>query len=130
MDTAAGLEKRELHVTEVFINTHVTLVYMPDLDLCDFFVRDHTRYVVHFLDPKVFGVEFATLHQGNNLFNVCHNGQTQCYLFDESQMKSIVQHVEGQPTAEMMPMALTRTGTVSPCTGPIIIPPTKAPNNG
>jgi hypothetical protein len=125
MDTPTALEKRELHVTEVFINEDVTLAYMPDLNLCDFYVKGHTRYVVHFLDPRVFGEEFATIHKGNNLFNVTNSEQTQCYLFDEAQLKNIVKGVEGPQTVEMMPMAATHTGTVSPCTGPIIIPPGK-----
>jgi hypothetical protein len=120
METRTALE---LHVTEVLVNEDVTLVYMPGLNLCDFYVKGNNRYVVHFVDPKVFGQEFATIRQGNNVFNVANSGQTQWFLFEEAQLRNIVKGVEDQQTVRMMSSTAMPPGTVSPCTGPIVIPP-------
>jgi hypothetical protein len=117
-------EKRELHVTEIFINEDVTLVYMPDVTLCDLHVKGNKRYVVHFLKPDVFGQEFATIWPGNNLFTIkMKNETTDSYFFDDAQLRSVVKRAEGQEPAQMMPLAALPTGMAAPCTGPIIIPP-------
>jgi hypothetical protein len=116
------IEKRELHVTEIFINQDVTFVYMPDLNMGDFHVKGDKRYVVHFRNPNVFGKEFAAIGKGNNLFTVANGEQTECCLFDDTQLRNIV---AGAEDSHKKSSALKQIETVSPCTRPIIIPPTK-----
>lgn len=117
-------EKRELRVTEVFINEDVTLIYMPDLTLCDLHVKGNKGYVVHFVKPGVFGQEFATIWPGNNLFTIkMKNETTDAYFFDDAQLRKIVKEMEGKKPGQKTAMGVVPTGTVSPCTGPIIIPP-------
>ena len=117
--------ERELGAIEQFINTDVTLVYMPDLNLCDFQVKGSKKYIVHFVSSLTFGLEFATIQMGNNVFNIVNNQQTQCYLFEDAQLRQIEMNAQG---AEMTASGSTRSpaGTATPCTGPIIIPPTKS----
>ena len=111
-------------VKEIFINQDVTLVYMPDLKMCDLHVKGDQPYVVHFLKPDVFGQEFATLRKGNNLFTVANDGQTESYFFDEDQLRDIVAEVEDQPTQKRM-MSAVKVQGAKPFTrtGPILIPP-------
>jgi len=125
MDKPTTIEQRELQVTETFINQDITLVSMPGLDMCDFYVEGDKGYIVHFLNPDVFGQEFATISKGNNLFTVVNRVETECYLFEGVQLRDIVAGVEGSP---MKKSARKPSGTVSPCTGPIIIPPNKGQN--
>ena len=118
----------KLDVTELFIDKDLTLVYMPDLNLCDFHVKSDKRYLVHFLNPLAFGMEFATIRKGNNVFNLAANEKTECYLFEEAQLKEIVSRSEPSAAVPMMVYKGPETSTPTPCTGPIIIPPTKSIN--
>lgn len=100
---ATVLEKR---VTEVPVNQHVTLVQMPDLVTFDLHVEGDNYYLVHFLDPNVFGQEFATIRKGPNRFTMIKSDvTTKCYLYDDVELKNIL------------------AGAVYPQTGPIVIPP-------
>ena len=130
MDTTA-LERREVQLTEIPINQHVTLVQMPDLVTFGLHVECDSHYVVHFLNPDVFGQEFATLRKGYNFFTMIKTEQTKCYFFDDAQLRKIVAEVE-DPTMQkqMMASADVQRGGASPMTGPILIPPTKWQNNG
>ena len=98
-------EKREVHLTEIPINQHVTLVQMPDLVTFDLHVEGDNHYVVHFVNPNAFGQEFATIRKGYNLFTQISHDATQCFLFDDVQLRNIL------------------AGVAYPRTGPIIIPP-------
>lgn len=128
----AATAKREAHLIEIplsqhvtlkQINQHVTLVRMPDLVTFDFYVQGDHCYIVHFVNPHYFEKEFAAIGEGHNLFTGKENGETECYLFDDTRLRNIVAEVEGH--CRKAPRSFTRgqTGTVSPCTGPILIPP-------
>ena len=104
------LEKREIRLTEMLLNNDVTLVQMPDMVTFDFHVTGENNYFVHFLDPNVFGQEFATLYKGYNLFTVKSNQWTECYLFEEAQLRNVLSKA-------------VYPGTEYPRTGPIVIPP-------
>ena len=103
-------EKREVHLTEILLNQHVTLIQMPDLVTFDLHVEGDHHYVVHFVNPSVFGQEFATIRKGYNLFTQIKDEATRCFLFDGVQMRNIL------------------AGVAYPRTGPIIIPPRPSGN--
>jgi len=111
-----------LTVTQTPINDDVTFVYMPDLKTGDFYVKGEKRYVLHFQTPNVFGKEFAVVGKGNNLVTVADDGQTECYWFDEAQLRDIVAGDEASPKKSS---ARKQAGTVSPYPRPIKIPPVR-----
>ncbi|MBZ5655734.1 MAG: hypothetical protein LAO56_10715 [Acidobacteriia bacterium] len=116
------IEKRELHVIEMFINDDVTFVYMPDLNMADFHVKGDKRYVLHFREADVFGKEFAVIANGNNLFTVAEGKQTECNWFDEAELRGIVASAEA---SHKKSCATKKGDAVSPYTRPIIIPPAR-----
>lgn len=122
------IERRELDVTELFINDDVTLVYMPDLSLCDFHVKGDKYYMVHFLNTNTFGMEFATIKKGNNIFNFVTNEQTECYLFQNTDVSMIVKALEQGGKKGKKALIAAPKASASPCTGPIVIPPTRIQN--
>jgi hypothetical protein len=100
------LEKKEVFLTEMAINKYVTLVQMPDMVTYDLHVEGDNPYLVHFLNPNVFGQEFATLRKGYNLFTMIDSEEvTECHLFDDVRLRNIL------------------AGAAYPRTGPIVIPP-------
>jgi hypothetical protein len=107
MPTTTKLEKREVKLTEIPLNENVTLVQMPDLTTFDFHVQGDNHYIVHFLNPKVFGQEFATIRKGYNLFTQVKTEETMCFLCDDVEMRNILAKVESSRT------------------DPIVIPPKK-----
>jgi hypothetical protein len=120
-----ALEKRAVHLTEIPLNQYATLVQMPDLVTFDFHVEGDHHYVVHFLTPDVFGQEFVTIRKGYNLFTKINCGPTDCYLFDDAQLRTILTGVEHPAAERLMSLACTQGVRPSVCTGPIIIPPTR-----
>lgn len=118
------IEKRKVHGTELKMNEDVTLVHMPDLDMCDLRVEGDKHYIVHFLHPQVFGQEFAAIRKGNNLFAMANHEQTDCYLFDDAQLRNIVAGAEDSHAKKLS--GRRQPGTPSACTGPILIPPTRS----
>ena len=123
MDTPTMLERREVHMTEITINQYVTLVQMPDLHTFDLHVEGDRHYVVHFLNPEYFGKEFATIGEGYNLFTRSKGNETECYLFDDTQLRDMVAGVESPQVGRIVAEAQPPSGRAFPCTGPIIIPP-------
>ncbi len=106
MPTATMLKKPEVKLTEMQCNENVKLVQMQDLDTFDFHVQGDNHYIVHFLTPRVFGQEFATIGKGCNLLKRVKNEEARCVLLDHSEMSKVA-------------------GGAAPQTGPIIIPPTR-----
>jgi hypothetical protein len=82
--------------------------------------------MVHFLDADVFGQEFATICNGNNLFTMANDKHTDCYLFDDTQLRNVVKGAEDQQPDGVLAAPMRRDGMPSPCTGPIVIPPIKS----
>jgi len=113
----------ETRVVEKKINQHVTLVEMPDLVTFDFQVEGDHHYLAHFLNPHYFGKEFAVIGEGPNLFTGKAGEKTECYLFTDAHLRNLVAGVEGHAVEAFMAVPQEQTGTLSPCTGPIIIPP-------
>lgn len=106
MEKTATLDKRAVQLTEFPVNQHVTLVQMPDMVTFDLHVYGDYRYLVHFLNPNLFGVEFATIREGYNFFTQKKTDeQTKCYLFDDVELRNIM------------------AGSATVQTPPIIIPP-------
>ena len=104
--SATVLDKRVVQLTEIPLNQHVTLIQMPDMVTFDLHVQGDNHYLVHFLNPNVFGQEVATLSEGYNLFTMIKSDEaTQCHLFDDVRLRDIL------------------AGAVYPRTGPIVIPP-------
>lgn len=110
------------------INDDLTLFPMTDKPKFNIQLNGDKHYVVHFLNPKVVGDEFVMLHRGDNIFKRIKNEKTESYFFDDTQLRNIVTGVElkkVEPKQNEMIIAGAQppTGKVSPCTGPIIIPP-------
>ncbi len=100
------LEKHDLVLAEFVINDNVTLVSMQDLVTFDFYVKGTGQYLAHFMNVLAFGQEFAILQKGHNLFTLKNSSQqTDCYLMADAALTNV------------------QSGTVGPCTGPIVIPP-------
>jgi hypothetical protein len=115
MPTTTKLEKREVKLTELPLNEDVTLVQMPDLTTFDFHVQSDKHYIVHFLNPEVFGQEFATIRKGYNLFTQVKTEETMCFLHDDVEMRNSLADVESKTDPEPIP----------PKTDPEPIPPKK-----
>lgn len=115
MTTTTKVEKREVILTETPLNENVTLVQMPDLTTFDFHVQGDKQYVVHFLNPKVFGQEFATIRKGYNLFTQVKTEETMCFLHDDAEMRDSLSVVESRTDPHPIP----------PKTDPHPIPPKK-----
>ncbi len=124
MNTPA-MAKPAFDVIEKLIEPNLTLIYMPDLNLCDFHLKAKKSYLVHFMNPIAFGMEFAIIREGNNVFNLVPGETTECYLFEETRLNQIVNNSEGPGVVSMMAYKEQEAGTLKPCTGPIVIPPTK-----
>lgn len=118
MEAATTIERHAVQLTELHVHPQVTLVQMPDMVTFDLHVYGDAQYLVHFVNPNVFGMEFAVIRKGYNLFTQIKIGEeTACYLFDKLELKS-------QPfVTELKCLMLA----ASPCTPPIIIPPRPSP---
>ena|ERR1035438_4328793 len=103
MPTTTKLEKREVKLTEIPLNEDVTLVQMPDLTTFDFHVQSDKHYFVHFLNPEVFGQEFATIRKGYNLFTQVKTEETMCFLHDDVEMRNSLADVESKTVPEPIP---------------------------
>jgi len=103
MPTTTKIEKREVKLTEVPLNENVTLVQMPDLITFDFHVQGDNQYIVHFINPEVFGQEFATIRKGYNLFTQVKTEETNCFLHDDVEMKDSLKAVESRTDPSTIP---------------------------
>lgn len=122
------------------INADLTLT--PDPPNFHIQLKSDKHYVVHFVNPKAFGDEFVMLHKGDNNFTRRKDEETNCYFFDDDQLRRIMTGIEPKPKTKTKAKTETKpdeqiraeakqpAGTVSPCTGPIIIPPRKVQDNG
>jgi hypothetical protein len=110
MEAATTIERCEVQLPEIHIRPHVTLVQMPDMITFDLHVYGDAQYLVHFLNPHVFGMEFAIIRKGYNLFTqVAIEQETKCRFYDDVRLRHL--------------MAAAPT----PKTPPIIIPPRPNP---
>jgi hypothetical protein len=104
------------------INNDLKVIEMSQPFRVNIHVEGDNHYIVHFVNPSVFGQEFATLGKGPNYFTTKNEG-TNSYFFNDAQLRNIVTGVEPAPTEQIMASTMTPAVTPSPCTGPIIIPP-------
>lgn len=87
----ATLEKPKVEWAKTQLHMHVTLLEMPDEKTFALYVDDDKQYFVHFVNQDVFGVEFAILQPGYNLFTmVAVDEQTPCHVYTEAQLRSIL----------------------------------------
>lgn len=111
MEAETTMERHAVQLTELHFHPHVTLVQMPDMVTFDLHVYGDAQYLVHFVNPRVFGVEFAIIRKGYNLFTqVAIEEETKCRFYDDVKLRHL--------------MAAAPT----PRTPPIIIPPRPSPN--
>jgi hypothetical protein len=87
MSTASAIPfKREttieLKLKGQEITADLRIIELPG-GVCDFIVDGPDRYIALFAAPSVFGVAFATLKQGSNLFARLNNDGTEAYVISE-----------------------------------------------
>jgi hypothetical protein len=108
MSTASAIPfKRETTIELTLKGQEITadlrIIELPG-GVCDFIVDGPDRYIALFAAPSVFGVAFATLKQGSNLFARLNNDGTEAYAISE-------------------PALLKATDGSNVSTTPIVIPP-------
>lgn len=108
MSTASAIPfKREttieLKLTGQEITADLRIIQLPG-GVYDFIVDGPDGYIALFASPSVFGVAFATLKQGSNLFARLNNDGTEAYAISE-------------------PALLKATDGSNVATNPIVIPP-------
>lgn len=92
-------------VKETPVNEDITMMPMPDDVTFDLHVKTDTPYVIHFELPKIFNEDYALLKKGANLFEKIKSGQTTFFLYKTAKIADV------------------QAGRVTPCTGPMPIPP-------
>jgi hypothetical protein len=105
------------------INDDLKVIETPEPFKFNIHVEGEKHYIVHFVNPSVFGQEFATLGKGPNHFTTKKDKETNSYFFNDEQLRNIVTGVEPAPTEGKMASSMTQAVTPSPSTGPILIPP-------
>lgn len=85
----------------------------------EFRVAGPERFVLHFKDPSVLGVEFAVLKTGVNPFTLRNTKETCCYVWSEAELAPGL--VKWEPVSASG--ATEAAGPVRPMVPPIIIPP-------
>ena len=123
MAGATVLKQPAVTNREKKINKDLKIIEMPEPFKFNIHREGDKHYIVHFVNPSVFGQEFAPLRKGDNHFTTTKGKETNSYFFDDDQLREIVTEVEPPPTEGTM-ASPTRQGVApSPRTGPIIIPP-------
>lgn len=97
-------------VKETPVNEDVTIMPMQDEVTFDLHVKTDTPYVVHFDLPNIFSQEYAVLKKGANLFKMIKSGKTTFLLYKTAKIADV------------------QAGRVTPCTGPMPIPPRPSGN--
>jgi hypothetical protein len=105
------------------INDDLKIIEMSESLTYDIHGEGDKHYIVHFVNPTVFGREFAILSKGPNYFTRAKNEETNSYFFDDAQLRKLVTPAEPAQTERIMALATTQAVTPTPCTGPILIPP-------
>lgn len=80
------------------------------------------RFVAHFANPHVLGMEFAVIGVGSNVFALRTTEKTPCYIWSEAELALGLVNWEslgGVPSSGPTEAA----GPVRPMLPPIIIPP-------
>lgn len=101
-------DRLKLTISGQRITDHLRLYYLPD-EACDFVVDGAHAYLVEFENPEVFGIRFAMLQPGNNVFVPLTDAATGARFYPEVQLSK---ELHGKNVE----------------TGPIVIPPTPHPH--
>jgi hypothetical protein len=104
MATVSTMSKQDKFETTLFrLANDLLLFRLPD-GAADFLVESSATYLVLFENHKVFGMSFAVLRKGHNVFKVVDGKETDAYVFNESTVVKLL-----NPDQAM--------------TGPIVVPP-------
>jgi hypothetical protein len=123
MAGATVLKQPAVKNREKKINKDLKVIEMQESIKFNIHREGDKDYIVHFVNPNVFGHDFATLRKGDNHFTTTKGKGTNSYFFDDDQLRKIVTEVEPPSTEGTMASTTTQAVAPSPSTGPIIIPP-------